>query len=107
MDQIVALLTALGNTPEEVAANLQDDGIRGFRSERSFHNPIIRYLNRHLDIGGLLEIVPETGVLRIVREGKVRETPLPTGTASFLKQFHQGLHPNLEEENHKTKDWRS
>lgn len=97
MDQIVALLTALGNTPEEVAASLQASGIRGFRRERSFHNPIIRYLNRHLDIGGLLEITPGTGVLRVVREGKVRETPLPTGTASFLEQFHQGLHPDLEE----------
>jgi hypothetical protein len=97
VDHIIALLGTMGDTPEAVAATLERETIRGLRGACCFQNPVVQYLNRHFDIGGRLEIEKGTGVLRIVREGKFREAPLPLACASFLEQFHQGLHPHLED----------
>jgi len=96
VDKVDALLSEMGDTPAEVAAKLAESGVQGSRNERRFHNPVIRYLNRNLDIGGMIEIPSESNVLRIVRQGKIRETSLPAGIALFLNQFHQGRYPDLE-----------
>lgn len=56
-------------------------------------NPIARYLNRSLDIGGRLEIGASGSVLRLVRGGKVREVNLPLPVQVFLDGFHRGLYP--------------
>jgi len=40
-----------GHPPEEVAATLRAAGVRGLRDSTSFLDPLVRYLNRTLDIG--------------------------------------------------------
>ena len=55
-DAIPPLLTALGATADNVASTLHADGITGRLGATSFRNPIVRYINRHLDIGGYMAI---------------------------------------------------
>jgi len=96
MKRIIVALPALGNSADQVAETLRMSGVRGHRGERSFRNLVIRYLNRQLDIGGLLEIADDASILRIVQHGKAREIELPQCLSSFLAQSHQGLYPDLE-----------
>ena len=49
-DAIPPLLTALGKTAREVASALRADMIIARRGATTFRNPIVRYINRHLDI---------------------------------------------------------
>ncbi|HEV8061635.1 MAG TPA: hypothetical protein VGP68_17270 [Gemmataceae bacterium] len=97
MDRIAALLAGIGSTPEEIALALRNKSIRGHRGNRFFSNPVVRYLNRHLDIGGLIEVDQSGSILRVVQYGKVREMSLPAGISSFLDRFEQGEYRELEE----------
>jgi hypothetical protein len=96
MDEIIRLLAAMGGTPDEVAATLRAEGVRGLRDSPSVRNPVVRYLNRQLDIGGRLEVGTGGTVLRLFRGGRVQETPLPDAVRDFLAGFHGGRYPDLE-----------
>lgn len=56
----------MGETPEAVAAPVSAAGVRGLRHATSFMNPVVRFLNRTLDIGGRLEVGASGAVLRLV-----------------------------------------
>ena len=96
MDQIVRLLAAMGDTPDEVAAAVRRTNVRGLRDSTSDRNPIVRFLNRSLNIGGRMEIGAGGNILRLFLSGKTKEATLPVAVQSFLQDFHQGLYPDLE-----------
>jgi hypothetical protein len=96
-DAILPLLAALGGTAAEVAVALQAEGITAHRGATTFRNPIVRYINRHLDIGGQI-IIPVGGdVVTVVRHGSRRTIHLPEAVSSFLTRFHAGEFPLLEQ----------
>jgi hypothetical protein len=97
MEQISHLLESMGSTPDEVAASLRKADVRGLRDSTAFLNPVVRYLNRSLAIGGRLEIGASGAVLRLQLRGKLQEIPLPLPVQVFLDGFHRGLYPDLEE----------
>lgn len=90
------MLEAMGSTSDQVAGALRQAYIQGMRDSPSFMNPIVRHLNRTLNIGGRLEVGAGGTVLRLQLEGKVKEVPLPLPVQAFLDCFHRGLYPDLE-----------
>lgn len=96
MKQIELLLAEMGRSQEEVAELLRTEGIRGRRDSTSFNNPIVRYVNRNLDVGAKLE-VGGCGTLLRIYEGKVTEMELPLPVQRFLRNFQQGMYPDLED----------
>lgn len=96
MEEISRLLEGAGSTPDEVAAALRAARVEGLRDSTSFMNPVVRYLNRNLNIGGKLEVGAGGAVLRLLRGGKLHEVPLPLPVQVFLDGFHRGLYPDLE-----------
>jgi hypothetical protein len=96
VDAISQTLEEMGVTPEAVAATVRRERVVGMRDSSSFMNPIVRYLNRNLDLGGKLEVGAGGTMLRMQLEGKVREVPLPLPVQGFLDCFHRGLYPDLE-----------
>jgi hypothetical protein len=93
---IIQLLVAMGDSAEAVAETLQREGIHGRQENFSFENPIVRYLNRHLNIGHRLEVESGGSVLRAVRGGQVQDAALSAAVRAFLERFDQGLYPELE-----------
>src|SRR5262245_37129415 len=96
MERIAKLLTDIGAMPEEVAAVLRSAEVRGLRDSTSFMNPIVRYINRRLDIGAKLEVGADGTTLRMYGE-EIQELTLPLPVQGFLQCFHRGLYPELEE----------
>jgi hypothetical protein len=95
LEEITELLARMGDTAEQVAQTLRSAGVRGLRGNTSFLNPIVRYLNWSIEIGGRLEVVEGTA-LRLQLSGEVREAPLPPAVQAFLTAFHRGDFPHLE-----------
>ena len=56
MDSMSQPGDGMGTTPEQVAERLMRERVQGMRDSCSFLNPIVRYLNRNLDLGGKLEV---------------------------------------------------
>jgi hypothetical protein len=96
VDAIGQWLEEMGSTPEQVAATVRAAGVHGVRDSTSFMSPVVRCLNRSLNIGGRLEVGAGGAVLRLLYEGKLREVPLPMPVQVFLDGFHRGLYPDLE-----------
>jgi hypothetical protein len=94
--EIQSLLAGLGATADEINAALRAEGVRARRLSTSFDNPIVRYLYRHLDIGGRLDIPLGSPVLTVAREGTWLSIPLPDAVCNFLQRFHDGHYPQLE-----------
>jgi len=95
-EELLTLLGGLGSTPQDIAARLGAEGIRGQRGSPTFHNPIVRYLSRHLNVGGLIYVPAYSGRLTVVREGTCYTVKLPTQVSRFLAAFHAGGFPQLE-----------
>jgi hypothetical protein len=81
------MLEAMGSTPDEMGETLRQVRVPGMRDSTSFMNPVVRYLNRTLDIGGRLEVGAGGSVLRLLLEGRVQEVPLPLPVQAFLDCF--------------------
>ena len=96
MDQISRLLEGAGSTPDQVADKLRAARVTGLRDSTSFMNPIVRFINRSLNVGGKLEVGAGGTLLRLQLDGRVREVPLPVAVQGFLDCFHRGLYPDLE-----------
>ncbi len=96
MEEIIGLLERTGDTPDEVAAALRAARVKGLRDSTWFMNPVVRSLNRSLDVGGKLEVGAGGAVLSLLLDGKLREVPLPLPMQVFLDGFHRGLYPDLE-----------
>jgi len=69
------------------------------RGSTSFLNPIVRYLNQNLDIGGRLEVSAAGTALYLPRGGYFQQMELPLAVKEFLDSFDQGLYPDLEGDN--------
>src|SRR4051794_34019952 len=96
MQHIAQLLDSMGPTPDQVAATLRAARVRGMRDSTSFRNPVIRYLNQNLDIGGRLEVSAGGTTLHLLLGGKVKQVTLPVAVQGFLDCFHRGPYPDLE-----------
>jgi hypothetical protein len=96
VDDISKLLNGMGNTSDEVAATVRAARARGLRDSPSLLNPIVRFLNRSLTIGGKLEVGAGGSKLRLQKSGKVQEVDLPAPVQAFLEAFHRGDYPELE-----------
>jgi hypothetical protein len=94
--QIEPLLRTLGATADDVAAVLQTAGVRARRFATSFDNPVNRYVNRTLDIGGRLEIPLGAANMVVIRDGTWLAVRLPDPIPDFLDRFHRGDYPALE-----------
>jgi len=96
MDAISQILAGMGSTPDQVAETLLHARVQGMRDSTSLMNPVVRLLNRTLNIGGRLEVGAGGTLPRLQLEGKVKEVPLPVAVQVFLDGFHRGLYPDLE-----------
>jgi hypothetical protein len=97
-EEILKLLGSLGSTPQDIAARLGAARIKAQKGSPSFQNPIVRYIYRNLNVGGLIYVpVHSRGLLTVVRQGKCRTVPLPEPVSDFLDAFHAGRFPQLEE----------
>jgi hypothetical protein len=98
VDKISQTLEGMGASPEQVAEAIRRERALGLRDSTSFMNPVVRYLNRTLNIGGKLEVGAGGTVLRLVHEGQLKQVTLPLPVQVFLDGFHRGLYPDLEEQ---------
>jgi hypothetical protein len=96
-DAITPLLAALGKTDAQVAASLRADGITAWRGATTFHNPIVSYIYRHLDVGRHLLILVWGRELTVARHRSRHTIPIPEAVSAFLTRFHRGEFPELEE----------
>jgi hypothetical protein len=97
IDTILPLLVTLGATSDDVGATLRTDGITAKIGATTFRNPIVRYINRHLDIGAHI-IIPLGGdMLTVVRNGGRQTIQLPEPVSHFVHRFHAGEFPLLEQ----------
>jgi hypothetical protein len=96
MQQIAPFLHTMGSTSDQIAQKLAEAGITGLRDSTSFLNPVIRYVNQHLVVGGKLEIGAAGDTFRLFLGGKLQEIPLPAAMREFLARFHQGDYPQIE-----------
>jgi hypothetical protein len=94
--EILPCLQRLGATAEEVAATLAVLEVRARRGATTFYNPIVRHLNRTLDLGARLEIPLDSDILNVLRTGSWVRIPLPEPVVQFLTRFHAGEYPALE-----------
>jgi len=69
------------------------------RGSTSFLNPIVRYLNQNLDIGGRLEVSVGDTTLFLLCGGYLQQMELPLAVKEFLDSFHQGRYPDLDADN--------
>jgi hypothetical protein len=90
------MLDRLGTTPEEVAATLQSQGIRGVRNTVRFLNPIVRYAKSCLDGASEIDLIHGDRLRIVFATGEVNEVPVPQPVQQFLIAFHQGNYPELE-----------
>ena len=88
---------ACRKTADEVAAALLADGVFAQRGATSFRNPIVRYINRHLDIGGQILIPVGSRILSVARHGSDQTFRIPDAVGSFLDRFHAGGFAPLEQ----------
>jgi len=96
--EILKLLGGLGSTPQDIVATLGAARIRGQKGSPSFQNPIVRYVYRHLNVGGLIYVpVNTSSLLAVVRQGDCHTVQLPEPVSLFLDAFHAGRFPQLEE----------
>jgi hypothetical protein len=97
VEKISQTLEAMGSTPDQVADAVRRMRVVGLRDSTSFMNPVVRYLNRNLNIGGKLEVGAGGTVLRLMYDGRLTQVTLPVPVQVFLDGFHRGLYPDLEE----------
>lgn len=93
--EIEATLARMGDTPDGVAEVVRTARVIGRRESGSFENPLVRYLNRTVDIGGRMEVGSSGKVLLLYREGTAMSFPLPPAVREFLAAFHRGDYPDL------------
>jgi hypothetical protein len=98
VDKISQTLEGMGTLPDQVAEAIRRERVLGLRDSTSFMNPVIRYLNRTLNIGGKLEVGAGGTVLRLVHDGRLKQVTLPLPVQVLLDGFHRGLYPDLEEQ---------
>jgi hypothetical protein len=96
VNAIAKALGQLGPSALDVADALAAAGVRGRRRDASFTNPVIRYLNRTLDIGRRMTIPVGGDRLLVESPDTTLEVPLPAAVKDFLDSFHTGLYPHLE-----------
>ena len=95
MGTIAVCLEALGDTADAVAARLRTAGVVGRRDSAAFENPLVRYLNRTLDIGGRLEVGASGETLYLFRDGTAVAISIPNPVRDFLVAFHRSEYPDL------------
>lgn len=95
-DEVVRLLETLGDDPDQVAATLREEEIRGLSGSVVAH-PVCRWLTRQ---DPELCVVLAPGTVQVLpggdgtRHGVV--VPLPPAVRGFIQHFGEGKHPDLE-----------
>lgn len=84
---LAALLSALGNTPDAIAARLHADGFRGQQD-----HPFACVLAVYLAANGCKKPLVD-GCFASVNQGP--DVRLSPPLQAFVEQFDQGLHPEL------------
>jgi hypothetical protein len=94
-NRIEEALVRMGETAAAVADTVRSVGAVGRRESGAFENPLVRYLNRTLDIGGRMEVGSSGAALLLYREGTAVSFPRPSAVRDFLAAFHGGAYPDL------------
>src|SRR5947209_7237698 len=96
-DNLVNVLSGMGQSPDEVAETLRAAGIQGVRNAVRFLNPIIRFCQPHVRAGHFALDLIQGDVLRMVLPNEKPESvPLPRPVKEFLDAFNRGTYPDLE-----------
>lgn len=92
------MLAELGSTPDQVAASLDAQGVKGVRNAARFLNVIVRYVQSRLSVDVLSVDVMKDGVVRVTFGTKKKdvEANLPEPVRDFLERFDHGAYPHLE-----------
>ena len=89
-------LLGLGSTVAEVAITLQSRRIQGVRNTVRFFNPIIRAVQREVQVDfSTLDLI-QPDKLRMTLPNGTAEVCLPPAVKEFLDAFNRGEHPELE-----------
>jgi hypothetical protein len=97
-DAVVTLLGELGGSPDEIAQSFVRHGICARKGNTCFDNPIVRFINRQMDVGGRMHIALGSDLLTIARDGSWHTVRLPEPVCSFLARFHAGEFPQIEQQ---------
>ena len=97
MTAVATLLAEMGRSPDEIALSLVREGILARRGNTCFDNPIVRFINRQMEVGGRMHIALGSDLLTIARDGSWHSVRLPEQVCAFLARFHAGEFPQIEE----------
>ncbi len=95
MLNIIPHLLALGNTPDEVAASLDAEGIKGLRF-RAQDCPIANYLRHIYPEATTCLVGSDRATVKVdVYEDNSESVQLPEAVIHFIADFDLGKYPNL------------
>jgi hypothetical protein len=89
------LLKSLGSSADKVAATLRKEGVQGVRNTARFLNPIVRFVQAHINAEEF-DVIPRDKLRVRYAGGKKEEVPLPKSVLTFLARFDKGHYPDLE-----------
>lgn len=90
-DSVGELLKGLGETPDEIAAFLRGQGIRGMRTQGLFC-PVANYLTGC----GYWFVMVASHVIAALEQGSETErVRTPPGVLEFIARFDRGEYPDL------------
>jgi hypothetical protein len=90
------MLDELGMTPEEVAASLRAQGIKGVRNTVRILNPIVRYVTAQTPEARAVDLILVDRLRIVFASGETTEVPVHEAVLRFLEMFHRGAYPELE-----------
>jgi hypothetical protein len=89
------LLNSLGSSADKVAKTLRKAGVKGVRNTVRFLNPVVRFVQAHVNAEEF-DVIPRDKLRVRYAGGKKEEIPLPKPVLTFLARFDKGAYPDLE-----------
>ena len=95
--QMGKLLEEMGSTPDEIADHLRAAGVQGVRNTVRFLNPIVRYVQQHVQVDAWSLNMIQGDRLRLTIDNRQKvEAVIPAAVRLFLDAFNRGTYPDLE-----------
>jgi hypothetical protein len=95
--QMTRVLDEMGSTLDEVADHLRAAGVQGVRNTVRFLNPIVRYVQGHVQVDARsLNMIQGDRLRLTLGNGQKVEVTIPAPVRLFLDAFNRGVYPDLE-----------